>query len=99
MERLEEDIPQEYWDFKDWVSNKVVFEKLPDWSKWNHTIKLIPNAMLRDCKIYPLNIKEQEELNKFLDKYLKSGRIRLFKSPCIALFFLIKKKNGFLYLI
>jgi len=55
--------------------------------------------MLRDCKIYPLNIKEQEELNKFLDKYLKSGRIRLFKSPYIALFFLIKKKNGFLYLI
>jgi len=39
---------------------------------------------------------EQEELNKFLEEHLKSERIRLSKSPCIALFFFIKKKNRLL---
>jgi len=53
---------------------------------------LTPNATLKDCKVYPLNIKEQKELNKFLEEHLKSGQIRLSKSPCAAPFFFIKKK-------
>jgi len=55
---------------------------------------LTPNAILKDCKVYPLNIKEQEELDKFLEEHLKSGRIRPLKSPCAAPFFFIKKKDG-----
>jgi len=55
---------------------------------------LIPNATLKDCKIYPLNVKEQEELDKFLEEHLKSGRIRPSKSPCAAPFFFVKKKDG-----
>jgi len=51
--------------------------------------------MLRDYKVYPLNIKEQGELNKFLDKYLKSGRIRLSKLFYIALFFFVKKRMDY----
>jgi len=49
---------------------------------------------LRDYKVYPLNIKEQKELDKFLNKHLKSGKIRLSKLPCVALFFFVKKKDG-----
>jgi len=49
---------------------------------------------LKDCKIYLLNIREQEELDKFLEKHLKLGRIRLLKSPCAAPFFFVKKKDG-----
>jgi len=49
---------------------------------------------LKDCKIYLLNIKEQEELNKFLEEHLKSERIRPLKSPCAASFFFVKKKDG-----
>ena len=94
MEESKEKIPEEYQDFNDRVFNKVVFEKLPDRSKWDHAIELIPNAILKDCKIYPLNVKEQEELDKFLEEHLKSGRIRLSKSPCAALFFFVKKKDG-----
>jgi len=30
---------------------------------------------LKDYKIYPLNVKKQEELNKFLEEHLKSERI------------------------
>ena len=94
MEESKEKIPEEYQDFNDRVFKKVVFEKLPDQSKWDHAIELIPNATLKDCKIYPLNIKEQEELDKFLEEHLKSGRIRLSKSPCAAPFFFVKKKDG-----
>jgi len=94
VEESKEKIPEEYQDFNDRVFNKMVFEKLPDQSKWDHAIELIPNATLKDYKIYPLNIKEQEELDKFLEEHLKSGRIRLSKSPCAAPFFFVKKKDG-----
>jgi len=75
IEEKEENIPKEYEDFNDRVFNKAVFEKLPDQSKWDHVIELILNAMLKNCKVYPLNIKEQEELNKFLEEHLKLGQI------------------------
>ena len=94
LKEVEENIPKEYEDFNDWVFSKTVFEKLPDWSKWDHAIELTPNAMLKDCKVYPLNVKEQEELDKFLEEHLKLGRIWPSKSPCAAPFFFIKKKNG-----
>jgi len=55
---------------------------------------LIPNATLKDCKIYPLNIKKQEELDKFLKEHLKLEKIRPSKSPCAALFFFVKKKDS-----
>jgi len=57
------------------------------------------NAMLKDCKIYPLNVREQEELDKFFDEHLKSGQIKSSKSSCIAPFFFIKKKDGSLQLV
>ena len=50
--------------------------------------------MLKDCKMYPLNIKEQEELDKFLEEHLKLGWIQSSKSPCAAPFFFMKKKDG-----
>jgi len=99
LKEAEENIPKEYKDFNDRVFNKAVFEKLPDQSKWNHAIKLIPNVTLKDCKVYPLNVKEQEELDKFLEEHLKSGQIQLSKSPCVAPFFFIKKKDGSLQLV
>jgi len=94
IKEVGEEISNEYQDFNNQVFNKVVFEKLPDQSKWDHAIGLIPNATLKDCKIYPLNVKEQKELDKFLEEHLKSRRIRPSKSPCAALFFFVKKKNG-----
>jgi len=99
VEEIKEDISEKYKDFNNWVFNKVVFDKLPDWSKWDHTIELVSNITLKDCKIYPLNIKKQKELDKFLDEHLKSGRIRLSKLSCTALFFFIKKKDRSLHLV
>ena len=75
IEEIGEDIPEEYKDFNDRVFNKVVFEKLPDQSKQDYTIKLISNVILKDYKIYLLNVKKQKELDKFLEEHLKSERI------------------------
>jgi len=49
--------------------------------------------------MYPLNIKEQEELDKFLEKHLKSGWIWSSKSLCTAFFFFMKKKDESLWLV
>ena len=95
----EEKIPKEYQSFNNRVFNKVVFDQLPNQSKWDHMIKLIPNVTLKDYKVYSLNTTEQEKLNKFLEEHLKSGQIRSFKLPCTVSFFFVKKKNRSLWLV
>ena len=92
IEETKENVPEEYQDFNDWVFNKAIFKKLPDQSKWDYTIELIPNVTLEDCKVYLLNVKEQEELDKFLEEHLKSGKIRSSKSSYTAPFFFVKKE-------
>jgi len=57
---------------------------------------LIPNAILKDCKIYLLNVKKQEELDEFLKEHLKLGRIRPSKLPCAAPFFFVNITKGHL---
>ncbi|KXN91276.1 hypothetical protein AN958_01411 [Leucoagaricus sp. SymC.cos] len=44
------------------------------------------------AKIYPMTLKEEEELNTFVDKNLKSGKIHLSKSQYTAPCFFIPKK-------
>ncbi|SJL18318.1 uncharacterized protein ARMOST_21904 [Armillaria ostoyae] len=67
------------------------FEEMP----WDHAIELIPNAKSTlDCKVYPLNRNEQEQLDKFLNENLESGRITESKSPFASPFFFVKKKDG-----
>ena len=51
---------------------------------------------MKDCKVYPLSVKEQKELDCFLDKHLKTGHIRLLKSLCVVPFFFVKKEDGLL---
>ena len=91
---FKETVPKEYWEFKESVFDKKSFDQLPPRQPWDHAIELIPGATLRDCKIYSLSTKEQEELNKFLDEHLKSEKIRLLKSPYASPFFFVKKKDG-----
>ncbi|SJL16238.1 related to TY3B TY3B protein [Armillaria ostoyae] len=83
-----------YHSFRDLFS-KENFNELPERKPWDHTIELIPNTKSTlDCKVYPLNRNEQEQLDKFLDENLKSGRIRKSKSPFALPFFFVKKKDG-----
>jgi len=91
---FKETVPKEYWEFKESVFDKKSFDQLLPRQPWDHAIELIPGATLRDCKIYSLSTKEQEELNKFLDEHLKSEKIRPLKSPYASPFFFVKKKDG-----
>ncbi|SJL02936.1 uncharacterized protein ARMOST_06277 [Armillaria ostoyae] len=55
----------------------------------------LPNAKSTlNCKVYPLNWDEQEQLDKFLDENLESGHITESKSPFASPFFFVKKKDG-----
>jgi len=53
--------------------------------------------MLKDCKVYPLNVQEQERLNEFLKEHLKLERIRSSKLPYVVPFFFVKKKDRSLW--
>ncbi|SJL15225.1 uncharacterized protein ARMOST_18711 [Armillaria ostoyae] len=91
---FEEMIPPDYHSFRDLFS-KENFDELPERKPWDHAIELIPNAKSTlDCKVYPLNRNEQEQLDKFLDENLESGRITESKSPFASPFFFVKKKDG-----
>jgi hypothetical protein len=83
-------------DFED-VFSKTSFDELPAQKPWDHAIKLIPDAQNKSYKVYPLSISEQEQLDKFLEENLMSGRIRPSKSPMAAPFFFVKKKDGSLH--
>ena len=90
---FEETVPRHYHDFKH-VFSKESFDEMPPRRPWDHAIELVPGAEVLDCKIYPLNLEEQKQLDAFLDENLQSGRIRPSKSPMASPFFFIKKKDG-----
>ena len=85
---------KEYWKYCDTIFNKKKFDKLPPQRLWNHAIEIMPEALLKDYKIYLLMTKEQQELNKFLKKHLKLGRIWHSKYLCTVLLFFVKKNYG-----
>ncbi|SJL18794.1 uncharacterized protein ARMOST_22395 [Armillaria ostoyae] len=91
---FKEMVPADYRSFRDLFS-KENFDELPERKPWDHAIELVPNAKSTlDCKVYPLNRDEQEQLDKFLDENLESGCIKESKSPFASPFFFVKKKDG-----
>jgi hypothetical protein len=75
------------------------FAKLLNRKPWDHAIELVPGAQPKGCKVYPISITEQSELDRFLTKNLETGRIRQSKSPMASPVFFIKKKDGSLRLV
>ena len=63
------------------VFSEEGFVKLPNWKLWDHAIELVPGAKVKGCKVYPISVSEQSELNRFLTENLETGRIRPSKSP------------------
>src|SRR3954471_20293836 len=57
-------------------------------------IELVLDSQPIDCKIYPLSLEEQKQLDEFLKENLESGRIRPSKSLMASPFFFVKKKDG-----
>ncbi|SJL08165.1 uncharacterized protein ARMOST_11528 [Armillaria ostoyae] len=91
---FEEMVSPDYRSFRDLFS-KENFDELPERKPWDHAIELVPNAKSTlDCKVYPLNRDEQEQLDKFLNENLESGCITESKSPFASPFFFVRKKDG-----
>lgn len=86
-------VPKAYHDFRD-LFDKDDSDKLPERRPWDHVIELVPGAKPVDCKVYPLTLVEQKELDDFLAENLCTGRIHPSKSPMASPFFFIKKKDG-----
>jgi hypothetical protein len=81
------------------VFSEEGFAKLPNRKPWDHVIELIPRAQPKGCKVYPISVTEQSELDRFLTENLETGRIRQSKSPMASPVFFIKKKDGSLQLV
>ena len=81
------------------VFSEEGFAKLPNRKPWDHAIELVPGAQPKGCKVYPLSVTEQSELDRFLTENLETGRIQPSKSPMASPVFFIKKKDGSLRLV
>ena len=82
------------------VFSKESFNDLPQSKPWDHAVELVPDAnMSKSCKVYPLSVSEQKELDKFLKENLDTGRIHPSKSPMASPVFFVKKKCGGLWLV
>ena len=95
---LKEMIPPQYHGFEK-VFEKTSFDELPQSKPWDHAIELEPGSNPQTCKMYPLSLEEQKELDNFIEENLKSGRIRPSKSPTASPVFFVKKKDGTLRLV
>jgi Reverse transcriptase (RNA-dependent DNA polymerase) len=88
------EIPKEYKRHEK-VFSEEKSQRLPQHTIWDHAIELLPNAPATlPARLLPLNYKEREEMQKFVEEHLKRGTIRESWSPYAANFFFIKKKDG-----
>ena len=91
-------VPEYISDFTD-VFSKESFDELPPRKPWDHAIELEPGSKPSNCKIYPLALNEQTQLDEFIEENLRTGRIIPSKSPMASPVFFIKKKDGSLRLV
>jgi len=42
------------------------YDALLEQKQWDHTVELIPEALIKNCKVYPLFLMEQMALDKFI---------------------------------
>jgi len=90
---LDEMLPPELMDYRH-VFDKMTAEQFPESRSWGHAINLKDDFIPKDCKVYPLTVPEQAELDKFLKENLEKGYIWPFKSPMASPFFFVDKKDG-----
>jgi len=87
----------EYRDYVDIVSQEKI-NALPEHSKYDHRIDLIPKAKLTDGPIYPLSKKELDALWDYIREMEDHGKIRRSSSPICAPILFVPKPDGTLRL-
>ena len=82
--------------FHKWLKmfGKVESERMPVRKVWDHAIDLNDNFKMSKVRVYPLSRNEKEEVQKFVNEYLKKGYIRPSKSPQMLPVFFVGKKDG-----
>ena len=91
-------VPDEYHEFGD-VFSKRASERMPTRKTYDHPIEILPGKDLPwPAKVYPLNLKERNSLDQWIDEELAKGYIRVSKSPTAAGVFFVPKKDGTLRL-
>ncbi|GBE87619.1 hypothetical protein SCP_1102960 [Sparassis crispa] len=90
---VEELVPNYLHDLKS-IFEKKAAERFPETRPWDHAIDLKPDFIPRNCKVYPLSLKEQGAMDDFLEENLQKGYIRLSKSLMASPFFFVGKKDG-----
>ena len=77
------------------IFSEDVSHRFPEPCIWDHAIKLKPGALsLIPGKVYQLTQDEQKALLEFVKEQQAKGYIHPLKSPYVAPFFFIKKKDG-----
>lgn len=70
---------------------------MPASRKWDQAIELKEGFEGHWSKVYQLNIKEEDAMNKFINENLAKGYICPSKSLMAAPFFFVAKKDGKLH--
>src|SRR5712691_3027467 len=88
------EIPQEYQ--RHWkVFNEERAERFPPQREEDMKIELLPNAPTSiNCKVYPLNQKEEGILREFLAEEQRKGYIKMGSSPYTSPVFFVGKKDS-----
>jgi len=87
----------EYRDYADIFSQEKM-NALPEHSKYDHSIDLIPEAKLPDGPIYPLSKKELHALWDYIREMEDHGKIRRSSGPIGAPILFVPKHDGTLRL-
>ena len=88
-------VPSAYHEFTK-AFEEGGFNKLSEHWIWDHKIEFKEGTDLNklQCRIYPLTKQEEEEMNKFINENLETGRIRVLQSQIASPFFFVKKKTA-----
>ena len=90
---MKEIVPKRFYKWLK-VFGKVESERMPVRKVWDHAIDLNNNFKASKARVYPLSRNEKEEVQKFVNKYLKKGYIRPSKLPQTSPVFFVSKKDG-----
>ena len=91
--KVEAMVPQKFYKWLK-VFGKVELERMPTRKIWDHAIDLKEEFKASKAQVYPLSRNEREEVQQFIQDYLRKGYIRPLKLPQTSPVFFVGKKDG-----
>ena len=87
-------IPKEYYNIINKFKRQFMDQLPPHQDKYNFKIELEPSMTLKFSLLYSISQEELLVIQKYLNKYLKKGFIRLSQSLFASPVLFIKKLEG-----